>query len=128
MSVGSSSVLWLFKLPLLWGCGLWGCVQAVSRGSVWHGCKESPNQSPRPPASNRNPKGRTHLAGKKEDGDNAQPAVQGVEIGDPGAAVELKDGHQPQHGQDEGQQVQHGVADLPWQLRPHPRLRQAVQQ
>lgn len=42
--------------------------------------------------------------------------------------MELKDGDQPQHGQDEGQQVQGRVADLPWQLGPRPGLRQAVQQ
>lgn len=63
---------------------------------------------------------RTHLAGKEEDGGDAQPAVQGVEVGDFVMVVEGKDGNQSQHGQDEGHQVQGRVEEFPGQLGPHP--------
>lgn len=49
--------------------------------------------------------GSTHLAGKEEDGGDAQPTVQGIEVGNFLLVVELEDGEEPQHGQDEGCQV-----------------------
>lgn len=70
----------------------------------------------------------THLTGEEEDGGDAQPAVQGVEIGDLSMAVKVKDGMQPQYSQDEGQQVHGCVAEFPGQLGPYPRLGQAVDQ
>ena len=63
---------------------------------------------------------RTYLAGEEEDGGDAQPAVQGVEVGDLLVVVKVKDGRQPQHSQDEGHQVHGCVAQLPGQLGPYP--------
>lgn len=63
---------------------------------------------------------RTHLAGKEEDGGDAQPAVQGIEVGSVFMVVKPEDGHQPQDGQDEGCQVQECVGKLPGQLGSHP--------
>lgn len=70
----------------------------------------------------------THLAGEEEDGGDAQPAVQGVEVGDFCLVVIFKDSHKPQHGQDESHQVQGCVGDFPGQLGSQPRLRQTVHQ
>lgn len=62
----------------------------------------------------------THLAGEDDNGGDAQPTVQGVEVGNMVIVVISKDGHQPQHGQDEGHQMQGCVGDFPGQLGPHP--------
>lgn len=62
----------------------------------------------------------THLAGEEEDGGDAQPAVQGVEMGDLCVVVKFKDCMQPQHSQEEGQQVHGCVARFPGQPGPDP--------
>ena len=62
----------------------------------------------------------THLAGEEEDSGDAQPAVQGVEIGDLCMVVKFKDRVQPQHRQEEGQQVHGRMAGFPGQPGPYP--------
>ena len=73
-------------------------------------------------AANRNPRRTesTHLASEEEDGGDAQPAVQGVEMGDLCVVVKFKDRVQPQHSQEEGQQVHGCVAGFPGQPGPYP--------
>ena len=71
---------------------------------------------------------RTHLAGEEEDSGDAQPAVQGVEVGSPSMVVKRKDSNQPHNSEDEGHQVQRCMEEFPGQFGPHPRLGQAVHQ
>lgn len=60
----------------------------------------------------------THLAGEEDDSGQAQPAVQGVEVGNASMAVVLEDGDQPRHGKDEGHQVQARMQGLPGKPGP----------
>lgn len=102
----------------------------MSRGNIYAYASEAPSRAHgcHPAVGTQRRVESTHLAGEEEDGGDAQPAVQGVEVGDICMVVIFKDGHQPQHGQDEGHQLQGCVGNFPGQLGPHPRLGQAIHQ
>lgn len=60
------------------------------------------------------------LAGEEEDSGDAQPAVQGVEVGNLSMVVKRKDSNQPHNSEDEGHQVQRCMEEFPGQFGPHP--------
>lgn len=94
----------------------------MSRGNIYVDASEAPSRTHgcHPTVRTQRRVESTHLAGEEEDGGDAQPAVQRVEVGDICMVVIPKDGHQPQHGQDEGQQVQGCMGNFPGQLGAHP--------
>lgn len=68
-----------------------------------------------------------YLEGEEGGGGDADPAVQRVEVGDALDVVEPEDGAEPPHGEEEGEEHQAGVQQLPRPLVPPPGERDAVQ-
>lgn len=68
-----------------------------------------------------------YLEGEEGGGGHADPAVQRVDVGNVFGVVEAKDGAEPDHGQQQCQEHQRRVQQLPAQFRLGPGQRDAVQ-
>lgn len=68
-----------------------------------------------------------YLQGEEGGGGDPDPAVQRVDVGDVLGVVEAEDGAEPDHGQQQSQEHQRRVQQLPVQFTLAPGQRDAVQ-
>lgn len=68
-----------------------------------------------------------YLSGKQSRGGDPHPAVQRVHVGDFLGVVEAEDGAKPHHGQQQGEEHERGVQQLPGEFVLTPGQGDAVQ-